>query len=371
MFVSRIKLISLGTIAFGLLVFLVACKKDSGNSPAPVNCNPPRVSNTNYDPASNLGEFEAQLESIRNEFRIPGMSAAIAKGRNLIWAKGFGFANVQQQSEASPDTSFRIASLTKTFASTIIMQLLERGLLDLDTPVSEFGVPLENAGNITVRHLLTHTSEGVPGESYHYNGSRFALLDYVVESVSGKSFPQLLREEIIDPLQLTQTAPCTSPEANNLDLAQGYCPSGEATLPYINSFSCAAGLISSVRDYIKYSLALDAYTFLNPVTMEEVFTPMISNDGEILPYGLGWFVQTIDGQKIVWHYGWWDATSTLIIKALDKELAFVIMANTDMLSRPFGLGGGDITTSSIARYFLNSFVFGEGELPDDSEYYSY
>ena len=327
MFVSRIKLISLGTIAFGLLVFFVACKKNSGNSPAPVNCNPPQVANTNYTPASNLGEFETQLESIRNEFRIPGMSAAIAKGRNLIWARGFGFANVQQQAEASPDTSFRIASLTKTFASTIIMQLVEGGLLDLDTPVSEFGVPLENAGNITVRHLFTHTSEGIPGENYSYNGSRFAILDYVVESVSGKSFAQLLREEIIDPLQLTQTAPCTSAEANSLDLAQGYCPSGEATLPYI----------------------------------------MISNDGEVLPYGLGWFVQTIDGQKIVWHYGWWDATSTLIIKALDKELAFVIMANTDMLSRPFGLGNGDITTSSVARYFLNSFVFGEGQLPNDSE----
>lgn len=342
-------------IGFGVIVCLLfcfyACKKKSTIPPV-VNCNPAQVGNIDYAAATNLNEFAARIEEIRKAFKIPGMSAAVAKGPNIIWAQGFGYSNVAQQKEARPDTCFRIASLTKTFASTIIMQFVEAGLLDLDTLASEFGISLPNSDKITVRHLFTHTSEGEPGAAYAYNGSRFALLDNVVRQLSGKTFAQQLQDVIIDPLQLTHTAPCTSSQASSLNLAQGYCPSGERTVPYRQSFSSAAGLLSTVQDYLKYSIAVDANRFLTAATMADVFTPMVSNSGTVLPYGLGWFVETVDDRKVVWHYGWWDGTSTLIVKVPEKELAFVIMANTDMLSRPFFSATQSITNSSIARFFL-------------------
>ena len=83
------------------------------------------------DPSGDIQEFEEKLETIRGRMRIPGMSAAIAKNGKIVWAKGFGYADVENKKAATPNTSYRLASLTKTFASTVIMQLVEEGIIDL------------------------------------------------------------------------------------------------------------------------------------------------------------------------------------------------------------------------------------------------
>src|SRR6185295_10621248 len=104
-------------------------------------------------------------------------------------------------------TAYHLASLTKTFASTILMQLVQEGKINLDDPVSKYGITLESNGVIKVRHLFSHTSEGNPGEQYSYNGNRFAELDKVIEKATGKSFAELLIANILDPLDMNETAP--------------------------------------------------------------------------------------------------------------------------------------------------------------------
>ena len=95
-----------------------------------------------------------------------------------------------------------------------------------------------------------------------------------------------------------------------------------------------------------------------------MMTPAVSNSGATLPYAIGWFVTSYRGVELQWHYGWWDAASALIVRAPSRELAFVVMANTDaMSSRHRGLGSGDLLDSPFARLFLDSFVFGSGRLP--------
>ena len=96
------------------------------------------------------------------------------------------------------------------------------------------------------------------------------------------------------------------------------------------------------------------------ITKELVFTPARSNSGQPIPYGLGWFVQSVGGQRIVWHYGLWTANSSLIVKALDKHLTLVVLANSDRLSQPFPLGRGDLMVSPVAREFVDAFVTGGG-----------
>lgn len=158
--------------------------------------------------AERILRLEKTLDGIRQQLKIPAMSCAIVKDQKVIWAKGFGYADVENKIPATEHTSYHLASLTKTFASTILMQLVQEGKVKLDDPVSKYGILLESPGVIRVKHLFSHTSEGNPGENYSYNGNRFAELDKVVQKASGgKSFGELLIANILDPLDLTETAP--------------------------------------------------------------------------------------------------------------------------------------------------------------------
>jgi CubicO group peptidase (beta-lactamase class C family) len=328
-------------------------------------------------PAQSLPEFENVLERIRTDLKIPGFSAAITKNRKIVWAKGFGYANKEKSIEATLETVYHLASLTKTFAATIVMQLVEEKKLSLEDPVSDYGVELESQGVIRVKHLLSHTSEGVPGSHYSYSGNRYAYLDYVISGASGKSLCELLNEKIIGPLNLNQTA--ANPFSSNScvhntsilnKLAQGYTPNGQNILPLPTLFNSAAGLISNVIDISKFSIALDNDILLKEETKKLMFTPFISNSGEELPHGLGWFIDNDENVKIIWHYGYWDAYSALIMKIPEMELSFVILANSNRLSSASqGLGTDqDVNHSVVAQEFLNAFVYGTAQLPDSAIY---
>jgi CubicO group peptidase (beta-lactamase class C family) len=464
------------------------------------------------DKSSNLARiasFETQLESLRQELKIPAYSAAIVKDQKVIWAKGFGYADVDNKTPATEHTAYHLASLTKTFASTILMQLVQDGKIKLDDPVSKYGITLESDGVIRVRHLFSHTSEGNPGERYSYNGNRFAELDKVIERATGKSFAELLIANILDPLGMNETAPnvptivsTRSPniagqqgetevkaavmdiisgfnsgnvdqierrlasqqnrfyaeggfltnfidavqlrgafqsgfkvklEVNNLEaavygdsaittfftsttvtppngpqrtetpkrnsffwnkqdgawklvhahtsplggaiitekhqqrfdtvtkiLAQPYALDREfkiTKISYPQGFSTSAGLISTVLDMAKYDIAIDQNKFLTKETQQLAFTPTVSTKGEPLPYGLGWFTQNYKGTKMLWHYGYWTGNSSFILKVPEQNITFIIMANSDNLSRPTDLGAGNALSSPVGMAFLKTFVF--------------
>ncbi|CAN5767714.1 hypothetical protein BH18ACI4_BH18ACI4_19940 [soil metagenome] len=461
--------------------------------------------------AARLARLESQLESLRQELKIPALSAAIVKDQRVLWAKGFGFADVENKVPATEHTPYHLASLTKTFASTILMQLVQEGRIKLDDPVSKYGITLESDGVIRVKHLLSHTSEGNPGEGYRYNGNRFGELDKVIQRATGKSFGELLIANILDPLEMTETAPNvprivgtkspsgTDPAAeaevkaavmdliggfnagsvdqierrlapqqnrfqgeggfltsfidsselrsafqsgfklkfqvNNLEtavygnsavatfflsgtltptngtprsegpwrssffwnkqdgawklvhshqsainramvtqehqrrfdtisksLAQPYALDREfkvTKISYPQGFSTSAGLMSSVLDMAKYDIAIDQNKFLTRETQQLAFTPTVSTKGEALPYGLGWFTQNYKGTKMHWHYGYWTGNSSFILKVPERNITFIVMANTDNLSRPTDLGGGDALSSPVGMAFLKMFIFPE------------
>jgi CubicO group peptidase (beta-lactamase class C family) len=461
--------------------------------------------------SARIASFETQLESLRQELKIPAYSAAIVKNQKVIWAKGFGYADVENKIPATEHTAYHLASLTKTFASTILMQLVQEGKIKLDDPVSKYGIMLESDGVIRVRHLLSHTSEGNPGEQYRYNGNRFAELDKVVERATGKSFAELLIANILDPLGMNETAPnvptivsTKSPNAagqaaetevkaavmdiiggfnsGNVDqierrlapqqnrfrgeggflssfinaaevrqaiqvgfklkfevynleaavygdsavatffmrgtitpangpsrtegpwrtsyfwnkqdgawklvhahqsplggaiitekhqqrfdtvvkvLAQPYGLDREfkiTKISYPQGFSTSAGLISTVLDMAKYDIAIDQNKFLTKETQQLAFTPAVSTKGESLPYGLGWFTQNYNGTKLFWHYGYWTGNSSFIMKVPEQGITFIIMANSDNLSRPTDLGSGNALSSAVSMAFLKTFIFPE------------
>jgi CubicO group peptidase (beta-lactamase class C family) len=322
------------------------------------------------EPAASLDEFQERLEQLRIDGHIHSISVAIARDQEIVWSQTFS------ESGAIPETTaFHLASLTKPFAATVILQLVDDGKVSLDDPVSKYGISLPNAASVQVQHLLSHTSGGVPGSRFEYDGNRFSLLDSVIRHASGKSFAEAIQERIIGPLDLRHTAPSPhSPAfaASGLDrdaylanLAPGYRWSGDRFLPtaYETTFNTAAGLTASARDYAAFSMALDRDALLAPATTALAYTPRVGSAGAILPYGLGWFVSDYKGVRVIWHYGLWTASSSLVIKVPAQGLTFVLLANTDGLSAPYPLGSGRLGTSPWAREFLETFAIGLLPLP--------
>jgi CubicO group peptidase (beta-lactamase class C family) len=121
--------------------------------------------------------------------------------------------------------------------------------------------------------------------------------------------------------------------------------------------------MSTARDYAKFSMAIDRDALLKPETKALAFTPTRDSNGRDLPYGLGWFTTTYKGERVIWHYGYWTANSSLIVKVPSRGLSFVLLANTDGLSSPFPLGSGRLETSDFAREFLDAFLSAKPPIP--------
>ena len=322
-----------------------------------------------------IGRLEIKLEKLRERLHIPGFSAAIVKHQDVLWARGFGCADIASGQPATPNTPYNLASLTKPFGATVLLQLVEEGLVNLDDPIEEYGVLIDSRGTVRVDHLLSHTSQGVPGRSYRYNGDRFGLIDRVMEEATGSLFRDLVVERILQPLDLADTMPMPVDEEGSAyesgmgeaayqhvwdRLAKPYVlvrRYGNVLGHYANYFGSAAGLISSVMDYARFDAAIDRHQLISEETQALAWSPYVSNSGRLLPYGLGWFVQERHGMRYVWHYGYWACTSTLIVKVPERDLTFLLFANSNRLSSPFWLGVDEnVRRSPAARAFLDTFV---------------
>jgi CubicO group peptidase (beta-lactamase class C family) len=143
-------------------------------------------------------------------------------------------------------------------------------------------------------------------------------------------------------------------------------------IQYNYSFGPAAGLMSCVSDLAVYSNAIDEGKFLDEATWKQVFTPFVTVKGKNIPYGLGWFVKDYKGVKVIWHTGWWSGYSALFLKIPEKDITFIILANSQDLSRPFyhlwqpipGMAfpnpfrtnlGKTFTSSAFATEFISHF----------------
>jgi len=327
-----------------------------------------------------MNAFVASLDTLRQKLKVPGMAVAVMRNDSIILATGFGYADLRNGIKATKETTFRIASITKTFTSTLVMQLVEQGKLSLDDPVSKFGVDLGNP-KITVKDLLAHTSEGDPGTYFQYNGFRYGRLGPVIEKVTGIPFYELILEKIIEPIGMKESAPGISKhEADSFmqrredvrpyfenafsHLAKAYALNSSGKVVdtnYLDEFGAFGGLMSSVTDILKYSTAIDKHQFVTAKTQQQIFTPNRTSTGAVTPYGLGWFVQNYKGVDFYWHYGQTPGESGLFIKVPSKKLAFVALANCDMLSTSapflsFPLGDGDFLTSPVGQLFYKYFM---------------
>ena len=122
-------------------------------------------------------------------------------------------------------------------------------------------------------------------------------------------------------------------------------------------------MVSTVLDLAKFDVAMDRNLIASEESKETMFTPTLSNSGEPLPYGMGWFVQEHEGVQLIWHYGQQTTYSSLILKVPEEELTLILLANSDGASAPFNLGEGDMLKSPFAVMFIDLFTDVEAPSP--------
>lgn len=335
--------------------------------------------------------FEQYLDALRQQAGIPGLSGVVLKDGQIVWERGFGFQDVEASIRAMPDTPYHVSGLTQSFAATLLLQCVERGTLALATPAVTFA-PALAPSTATVWQVLTHTADVAPLPPgsvplpFKFDLAKYAQLSAVVDTCSGLPYRVALARGLLDRLAMIDSVPGAEvilpgvipeplPGAPPLfaretvaryaqvlqRLAKPY-KIGKNGKPALSAYpdhalDAAAGLVSTVRDLARFDAALDEGILIFPETFTLAITAPLAADGRPLPHGLGWFVQTYSGERIVWQFGNWpEATSSLIIKVPSRRLTLILLANSDRLSTPFNLQNGDVTTSLFAKLFLRLFL---------------
>jgi CubicO group peptidase (beta-lactamase class C family) len=325
-----------------------------------------------FTPFGIVPVLDSYLEALRQQAGIPGMSAAIIRDGNVLWEKGYGFQNVATREHATPSTPYAIGDASGMLAAVLLLQCVEQRRLDLNTPLGQYGINIPER-TATLRDLLSHRH--AQGEPFQYSLERYGQLTAVMEWCAPQPYRKSVSHRILNRLAMIDSAPGTDLRDPSLPLGDLYEPSeleryravldrtavgyrveGRARIertevPTI-TMSASGGLVTTVRDLAKLDGALDARILLADETLAQAWQPA-TRGGTAIPMGLGWFVQRYNGQRVVWHFGVVsNAYSSLIIKLPERNLTFVLLANSDKLAAPFQLPAGDVSRSLFATLFL-------------------
>lgn len=307
------------------------------------------------DKTAALNTFVARY----HELGLFNGSVLIAEKGVPVLRKGYGEANMEWQIPNTPDTRFRLGSITKQFTATLVMQMVEKGQIDLNAPISRYlsDYPKPNGDRITIRELLNHTS-GIPGYTelpdfgakarepskpeefvktfaslqllfepgsrFSYSNSGYFVLGVILEKVAGKPYEDLLRERIFEPLGMKEsgydtTSALIQKRAAGYDSTlDGYRNTSylDMTLPY-----SAGSLYSSVDDLLIWDQALYGDKVLSASSKQEMLTPGKSD------YGYGFFIHK-GPVTIVEHGGGINGFNTQIERDIESKRLYVLMNNT-------------------------------------------
>ncbi|MEP6947092.1 MAG: serine hydrolase domain-containing protein [Acidobacteriota bacterium] len=295
------------------------------------------------------------------ERHIPGVAVAVLKNGKVVKEKGYGVASLEFNVPVTPATAFEIGSVSKQMTAAGIMLLVEDGKIDLDEHISKYLLDTPDAWkDVTVRHLLTHTSgvksytsldgfglikrmkaadfikalspyplEFTPGEKNIYSNSGFSLLAYIIESVAGKPYMDFMQERVFRPLGMV-TATDRDPLLIIPNRAVGYEWASDHYTGRswdLTDLKGAGTIVCTVRDLIKWDQALRGSTFLKPSSRAEIWKNYIFNDGKPSPYGFGWRLSDIRGHRLIGHTGQTAGFSSANFRFVDDGVDVIILTD--------------------------------------------
>ena len=292
----------------------------------------------------------------------------IAQKGKILYKGAFGQIHFKDKTEATLNSAFQLASVSKIFTAIAVMMLEDKGKLKYDEDLKKYipGFPYEG---VTVRHLLNHRSglqnyiyvsenfrdknidfnnsdimnmfvaneielEFKPGKRFKYCNTNYAILALLVEKVSKQPFDEFMKKNIFDPLGMKNSFIYNSKKLNNnITRATGYTRAGgkysEEIPDNLDGIVGDKGVYSTVEDLYKFDRALYTYKLMKQSTLREAFFPNKDSKSKTKDYGFGWRIKYTDGRKLVYHYGWWRGFRTYYLKYFDDDITIISLNNRD------------------------------------------
>lgn len=296
----------------------------------------------------------------------PGAAVLVVKDGNVVLRKGYGLASLSPVVANNPDMIFRIGSITKQFTSTAILQLVERGKIDLNADITKYLTGFSTTGKtVTVEQLLNHTSgiksytslpermskeskakpasvdemlkviqqqpsDFAPNDQWLYNNSGYFLLGAIIEKVSGMSYGAYITKNLFKPAGMKSTFADDSRLPSNA--ATGYikATASEYTIAdYVHPSTpySAGSIFSTVDDLWKWNQAVFNYKLIKKETLERAWSPTKLNSGQLISYGYGWQLGRIGDARVIGHGGAIDGFLAFEMYLPDQKIYVCILSN--------------------------------------------
>lgn len=319
-------------------------------------------------------QLEPMIEQALKQGNVPGFAIAIVQNQQVVYAAGFGVKNLTNKNEKiTPQSLFHMASVTKPFVATSIMQLWEQGKIDLESPLIKylpyFRMKDERYKAITIRQMLSHVSGmpdvedyewekpqyddgaleryvrslanlsliAAPGTTFRYSNMAYEILGDVIAKVSGESFEDYVKHHILEPLDMKSSTLLikkadpkllTSPHV----LDESYEPTVSRVFPYNRMHSPSSTLYSNVLDMSRWAIAnmnrgeLDGKRILKASTYDFMWKPAGDNWRNI---GISWFLGARREYRTISHNGGDTGFRSNLVMIPDKGVAVIMMSNYD------------------------------------------
>jgi len=342
------------------------------------------------DPNIKMPDKEALADAVFNRVikgDSPGAAVIVSKDGKIIYQKGFGYADVEKHIPITVDTKFRTGSITKQFTASAILKLQEEGKLSVNDKLSKFIPDFNRGDEVTIHHLLTHTS-GIPdymgkpdfdktvapgakpeeiinffkndklvfnpGDNWSYSNSGYFILGYIVEKVSGQPLDDYLKSSLVNSLGMKNTGILTSKlsleqEANGYSYENGKfekVPNGD-----MSRAGGAGSLYSTVADLYLWNEGIFNGKALNESSLKSAFTPVILNNGKNARarYGYGWSIGEDRSLRLISHNGGILGFNSDLKRYTDINATVVALQNC--LPSPPGMTAGDFTSQLFEIFF--------------------
>jgi CubicO group peptidase (beta-lactamase class C family) len=319
------------------------------------------------DPATFKAQLDAFVEREMRDEKVPGVAIAVLRKGEIVVAKGYGSADVENDVPVTTETIFQSGSVGKMFTAAAVMSQVEKGRIGLEDPISKY-LPDAPASwrTMTIRHLLTHTSgvanygrdfdyrrdysddelakiafgmplDFAPGARWNYSNTGYALLGVVVKKATGKSYLEILDTEVFKPLGMKTArgisdADIVRHRASGYHLVDGALKNQDFVSPSMNA-TADGSLYFSIDDMIAWARGVEQGKVLSAAGWKQVYTPVKLNSGKSYPYGFAWRIDTEGGQPRYHHGGAWQGFRTYYSRYLGDDLSVVLLtnsANTDL-----------------------------------------
>jgi len=347
------------TVIFGsvLFAFAPAASGDSPERSSTIKASP--AESAEEDAKRTIADLEATIPGFMEKARIPGLQIALIRRGEVIWSGSFGVSEASNGAAVTGDTIFEAASLTKPLFAYVVMQMADKKLIDLDTPllgalpkeqVEELiGHPLDAEGfrpdwakKITARHILSHSAgmphgDGAeiypiffePGSDWKYSAEGYQFLQLVVEGIEGKPLEEIVNAYVLEPLDMKHSSMVWR-EAYDKTMANGHWLYGKpAEIRKRSRATAAASLYTTAEDYARFVCAVLDGTRLKPETHKEMLAAFIDmNDDGTLGWGLGFGTQTEGDRRAFWQWGDYGIFRNYVIADPEHRSGVVYLTNS-------------------------------------------